>query len=298
MNRTGRRSIPVFKLVVLLASMAVAGVLTGCGASDHASDRASSGGASGAGGGRLTLSGASTAAPLVNEMARRYESRHPGVRIDVQTGGSSRGVADVRRGTVDIGMVSRPLGADESDLAAHRIAMDGVALIVHRDNGVSELTRQQIVDIYTGRIDNWSAVGRSSAPAAITVVNKADGRSTLELFLAHFKLKREDVRADVVIGENLHGIRTVAGDPNAIGYVSIGTAEFERSNGVPIKLLPLDGIEASTTNVLNGTFPLSRPLNLVTMGKRSPLVDAFIALATSRDVNDLVKAQFFVPIAE
>jgi len=283
MNRTGRLD------VLLLSAIVIAAVLSGCGKSNRTSS-------SGFGDGRLTLSGASTAAPLVNEIARRFESRHPGVRIDVQTGGSSRGVADVRRGTVDIGMVSRPLGSDERDLTAHCIAMDGVALIVHRDNGVSELSRQQIIDIYTGRIDDWSAVG--GRPAPITVVNKAEGRSTLELFLAHFKLKREDIHADVVIGENLHGIRTVAGDPNAIGYVSIGTAEFERSNGVPIRLLPLDTIEASTANVLNATFPLSRPLNLVTVGKRSPLVDAFIALATSKDVNDLVKAQFFVPIAE
>jgi phosphate transport system substrate-binding protein len=282
MNRTGR-------LLVLLSAMAVGAMLTGCGASGSVSS-------GGFGEGRLTLSGASTAAPLVNEIARRFESQHPGVRIDVQTGGSSRGVADVRRGTVAIGMVSRPLGTDESDLTAHRIAMDGVALIVHRDNRVSELTRQQIADIYTGRIENWSAVGGPDAP--ITVVNKAEGRSTLELFLAHFKLKREDIRADVVIGENLHGIRTVAGDPHAIGYVSIGTAEFERSNGVPIRMLPLEGVEASTANVRNATFPLSRPLNLVTMGKRSPLADAFLALATSRDVNDLVKAQFFVPSVE
>jgi phosphate transport system substrate-binding protein len=282
MNRTGR-------LLVLLPAMAVGAMLTGCGASGSVSS-------GGFGEGRLTLSGASTAAPLVNEIARRFESQHPGVRIDVQTGGSSRGVADVRRGTVAIGMVSRPLGTDESDLTAHRIAMDGVALIVHRDNRVSELTRQQIADIYTGRIDNWSAVGGPDAP--ITVVNKAEGRSTLELFLAHFKLKREDIRADVVIGENLHGIRTVAGDPHAIGYVSIGTAEFERFNGVPIRMLPLEGVEASTANVRNATFPLSRPLNLVTMGKRSPLADAFLALATSRDVNDLVKAQFFVPSVE
>jgi phosphate transport system substrate-binding protein len=278
-----RRTVLVSMMSVVIAAVA------GCRGSSGASS------SNGFGDGRLTLSGASTAAPLVNEIARRFESQHQGVRIDVQTGGSSRGVADVRRGTVNIGMVSRPLTADENELTAHRIAMDGVALIVHRDNRVAELTRQQIMDIYTGRIANWSAVG--GTPAPITVVNKAEGRSTLELFLAHFKLKREDIRAQVVIGENLHGIRTVAGDPNAIGYVSIGTAEFERSNGVPIKLLPLDGVEASTANVLNGRFPLSRPLNLVTMGRRTPLVDAFIALATSRDVNDLVKAQFFVPVA-
>jgi phosphate transport system substrate-binding protein len=276
------------KLVMLLPAIAVAALLTGCGTTDRASGSV--------GEGKLTLSGASTAAPVVNEIAKRFESRRPGVRVDVQTGGSSRGVADVRRGTVDIGMVSRPLTADENDLTAHRIAMDGVALIVHRDNAVTELTRQQIVDIYTARIESWSAVG--GAPAPITVVNKAEGRSTLELFLAHFKVKREEIRADVVIGENLHGIQTVAGDPYAIGYVSIGTAEFERFNGVPIKLLPLEGVGASTANVLNGTFPLSRPLNLVTRGNRSALTDAFIALATSRDVNDLVKAQFFVPVVE
>jgi len=148
MNRTGR-------LIALLSAIAAGAVLTGCGGSAPAAS-------SGFGEGRLTLSGASTAAPLVNEIARRFESRHSGVRIDVQTGGSSRGVADVRRGTVGIGMVSRPLGSDESDLTAYRIAMDGVALIVHRDNRVSELTRQQIIDIYSGRIENWSAVGGAS----------------------------------------------------------------------------------------------------------------------------------------
>src|SRR5262245_18434879 len=281
------------RAIVLLTGITFGSVLAGCGTSNRTTDRAAS---SGFGDGRLTLSGASTAAPLVNEIARRFESRHAGVRIDVQTGGSSRGVADVRRGTVNVGMVSRPLTADEKELTAHRIAMDGVALIVHRDNPIAELTRQQIVDIYTGRIENWSAAGGSAAP--VTVVNTAEGRSTLELFLAHFQLKREEIRADVVIGENLHGIRTVAGDPNAIGYASIGTAQFERSTGVPIRRLPLDGVEASTANVLNGSFSLSRPFNLVMMGKPSPLVEAFMALPTSRDVNDLVKAQFFVPVAE
>ena len=73
---------------------------------------------------------------------------------------------------------------------------------------------------------------------------------------------------------------------------------IERTAGVPIKLLPLNGVEASTANVRSGRFPLSRPLNLVTTGQRSPAVEAFLALATSREVNDLVEGQFFVPVAE
>lgn len=248
------------------------------------------------GNGRITLSGSSTIAPLAGEIGKRFEATYPGVRVDVQTGGSSRGVADARRGTVNIGMVSRALGPGEDDLTAHRIAMDGVAIIVHASNAATQLTDRQIVDIYTGAVTNWSAVGGASAP--ITVVNKAEGRSTLELFATHFAIARERIRASVVIGENLHGVRTVAGDPNAIGYVSVGTAEFEKAKGVPIRLLPMNGVEPTTSTVRQGRFPLSRPLNLVTAGPRTALVDAFLAMAASPAVADLVEGQFFVPAAE
>lgn len=250
----------------------------------------------GFGDGRLTLSGSSTIAPLVGEIAKRFEAAHPGVRVDVQTGGSSRGVADARRGTVQIGMVSRSLASAETDLTATRIAMDGVAMIVHATNAVGQLTDQQIVEIYTGKTTNWSAVGGAKAP--ITVVTKAEGRSTLDLFASHFRIDRTAIRAHVVIGENLHGVRTVAADPNAIGYVSVGTAEFERRNGVPIRMLPMNGVEPSTATVRDGRFPLSRPLNLVTIGRRTPLADAFMAMAASTAVADLVEGQFFVPVAE
>lgn len=246
--------------------------------------------------GRLLITGSSTVAPLVGEIAKRFESRHPGVRIDVQTGGSSQGIADARRGTADIGMASRALHEHERDLDAHAIAMDGITMIVHRDNPIATLTDQQIIDIYTGSIRNWRDAGGNNA--AITVVNKADGRATLELFLSHFRLKSADIRADVVIGDNQHGIRTVVGDRNAITYVSIGTAEFESDRGTAVKLLPMSGVEPTTANVSSGTFPLARPLNLVTHGERSPLVQAFLDFATSRDVNDLSEAQYFVPIAE
>jgi phosphate transport system substrate-binding protein len=248
------------------------------------------------GNGRITLSGSSTIAPLAGEIGKRFEARYPGVRVDVQTGGSSRGIADARRGTVHIGMVSRALHPDEADLTAHRIAMDGVAVILHASNRVAPLTDRQIVAIYTGAATNWSAVGGADAP--ITVVNKAEGRSTLELFASHFGIAREAITASVVIGENLQGVRTVAGDPHAIGYVSVGTAEFERSKGVPIRLLPINGVEPSAATVRQGRFPLSRPLNLVTAGPRTPLVDAFLAMAASPAVADLVEGQFFVPVAE
>jgi len=248
-----------------------------------------------AAGDRLVLTGSSTIAPLAAEVGKRFEKLNPGVRVDVQSGGSSRGVNDARAGLADIGMASRALTEAERDLQSYPIAMDGIGVIVHRSNPVQMLSDTQIVGIYTGRIGNWKAVG--GPDRRITVVNKAEGRSTLELFLQHFHLKNSDIKAQVVIGDNQQGIKTVAGNPGAIGYVSIGTAEFEETQGSPIRLLPMNGVAATVDNVRTGRFPLARPLNLVTKGAPAGVFRRFIDFARSEAVHDLVAAQYFVPLA-
>lgn len=242
---------------------------------------------------RLTLTGSSTVAPLLTEIAKKYESKHAGVRIDVQSGGSGRGISDTRQGIADIGMVSRALKPDEGDLTAHTVAMDGITLIVHKDNPVRELTSEQIVAIYTGKTTSWKDLGGKDQ--AIVVVNKAEGRSTLELFVSYFKLPSTDIKASVIIGDNAQGIKTVVGNPQAIGYVSIGSAEFEVAQGAPLRLLSLGGVEPNSTNLASGKFPLSRPLNLVTRGGAQGLARDFIKFATSAEVTPIIKEQFFVP---
>lgn len=270
---------------VFLASIAVVFAVSGCNSSNNNAQTT-----------KLTIAGSSTVAPLVAEIAKRYESKHQGVRIDVQTGGSSRGLADAESGLAQIGMVSRALKPKEKDkLQGFAIARDGISPIVNAKNPVKSLTDKQIVDIYTGKATNWNQVGGSNAP--ITVVNKAEGRSTLELFLAYFKLENSQIKASVVIGDNQQGIKTVAGNPNAIAYVSIGSAESEAKATNAIKLLPINGIEASTKTVRDGTFPLSRPLNLVTKPSPSGAAKEFIDFAQSSEVYDIVQSQNFVPIA-
>jgi phosphate transport system substrate-binding protein len=243
----------------------------------------------------LTITGASTLAPLVSELAKRFEERNPGVRVDVQMGGSSRGIADARQGVSDIGMVSRDLKPDEADLEGHAIGRDGISIILHQSNPVESLTSEQVASIYTGRVTTWKEVGGADTP--IVVVNKAEGRSTLELFLHQFKLKNSDVKAQVIIGDNPQGIKTVEGNPAAIGYVSIGAAEVAIQQGSSIKLLPMNGIAASTQSLRSGAFPLARTLHLVTRkGVRNELAERFISFAQSRDVHDLVEKQYFVPL--
>ena len=243
---------------------------------------------------KLTLTGSSTIAPLMMEFGRAFEKLHPHTRIDVQTGGSSRGIEDTRAGLADIGMVSRPLTNTEGDLIAHTVAYDGISLIINKTNPVSVLSDEQIIAIYQGKVNNWQTVG--GPDQEITVVNKAEGRSTLELFLKYFKLQNKQIKADIIIGDNQQGIKTVAGNLWAIAYVSIGSAEYEEQHGSAIKLLGVGGKTASTKSVKQGYYPLSRPLNIVTKGAPQGLKKEFIDFAQSSQVVDLVNQQYFISI--
>lgn len=240
----------------------------------------------------ITVSGSSTIAPLMAEIAKRFEAQHPGLRVDVQSGGSSRGIQDVRSGLAAIGMVSRALNPDESDLTPVTIAQDGI-LIVHADNPLQGISSEQVVALYTGRFNDWAELG--GAAGRVVKVHKAEGRLTLELFLKHLRLENADVRPDLVIGDNQQGIKSVAGNPLAIGYVSIGSAEYEAKQGVPIKLLALDGQAASTAALLAGSYPLSRELNLVVRGEPDANTQALLAFAQSSEVADLVNHHAFIP---
>lgn len=244
--------------------------------------------------GTITVTGSSTIAPLMAELGARFEQIHPGVRVNVETGGSARGIIDARSGQAHIGMVSRALRPDERDLTAHLLAHDGVAVIVHSETRVGQIDREDLVRIFTGRITNWRDVG--GPDRAITVVTKAEGRSTLEVFNGYLGITAQDVKASIVIGDNQQGIKSVAAMPAAIGYVSIGSAESAVAEGVAIRLLPLSGVPASSADIADGSFPLSRELNLVTGPSPEARVQAFISYCRSADARPLIEDAAFVPV--
>ena len=243
---------------------------------------------------KLIITGASTIAPLVSELGKRFEKQHPGTRIDVHTGGSARGLTDARQGLAHIGMVSEALTEeDQKGMQVFLIGRDGISIIVNADNPLDKIVRKQVVALYTGKIKNWKDLGGKDSP--ITLVHKAEGRSTLTLFLDYFGIDNKAVKADVVIGDDQQGIKTVAGNPNSIGYVSVGSTEQSIKQGVKVKLLILDGVKATSANVENGSFPWKRPLNLVTKGQPAGLTKQFIDFAQAKENYDLVRKENFVP---
>ena len=249
---------------------------------------------------KLTLTGSSTLAPLVSEIAGKFEKENSGVRVEVQTGGSSRGIRDVGAGTADIGMASRALKAGESKgMVTSTIAWDGVAFVVHSKNPVKSLTRDQLIGIYKGRINNWRAVGGKDAP--IIVSNRAEGRSELDLVADYFQMKTTEFEADVVDGETQQSIKTVANNENAIVYTSIGAARISISEGIPLKLLPLDGVSATAENVQAGLYPLARPLILICPEAgdsiSKSLTEKFIEFSLSSEQDDVTTGLGYVPPA-
>jgi phosphate transport system substrate-binding protein len=246
---------------------------------------------------RYLVTGASTIAPILQRVAERLEARDASLRIEVETGGTGRGIKDSKEGLSDLGMASRDLTEEERiGLNPVPIAHDGVALIVHASNPIEELTTEQVVAIYRGEIGDWSAVG--GTPGDITVVNKAEGRSTLEVFLDHFQLKATDIEADVIIGDNAQGVRLVSGDEKAIGYVSIGDAQRAVDSGVPIKLLRYRGVVPSVTTVSDGSYPIRRSLYLLFRGEPDVVGQEILDYLASEEGTLLVQELSFVPLGK
>lgn len=244
---------------------------------------------------KLTITGSSTLAPMIAQVGRKFEEEHPGVRVEVQSGGSGRGIRDARSGVADIGMASRALKPDETDGVEEVIvAWDGVAFVIHTDNPVSELSRKQLAKIYSGAVDNWKAFGGPDAP--IVVSNRAAGRSELDLVAKYLNLKKSEFKPDVIDGETQQSIKTVSTNKNAITYTSIGAAQYAADNGEPLKLLPLEGTAATKETVRQGGYPLARPLILIARsGSSNRLMKSFLQFSNSSVIDSFAEGLGYVP---
>lgn len=243
--------------------------------------------------GKILISGASTMTPMMAAVGKRFSSMHPGVQIEVQTVGTAQGVENVTSGKADIGMASRALTDKESGLYSFAIARDGVCLVVHKNNPVRSLTNRQVSDIFTGQIDNWSKVGGRDAP--ISPINAMEGLGAVELFTHFFNIRYSAIKSPIVANNNLERVKVITENPNGIGYMSFGIAQNQADAGAPIKLLPVDGVAATTKNIRSGNYPISRPLLLVTKAVPAGLVKAFINFSLSSQITDIVLQHEFVP---
>ena len=244
---------------------------------------------------KLTVVGTHLFAPLVADIARRFESSHPGFTIAMNPDGVAKGLVDLRANVVDIVMMPRPLQERERDLFAYPIARDGVAIVVNRDNPLKDMTSNQMTSILTARYTNWKELGGRDARIKL---GWREGEGTTAFVLDLLKLKREQLGPRILLVHNDEAIRFAAADPDALVIASVSDAERSVQAGTRIKLLAFNGFTASTRTIQNHSYALSRPLMLVVRRLPEGRTKEFIDYAASKRVIDLQLKYGVVPYQE
>ncbi|WP_415930854.1 phosphate ABC transporter substrate-binding protein PstS family protein [Zhenpiania hominis] len=271
---------------VLVASLGLAG----CGGSDDSGSGDSGSAASGS----VVIAGSTSVQPLSEAMSEVYMEENPDVTVEVQGGGSGQGIKSIEDGIADIGSLSREVGEDEKGSISEEyvIAKDGVAVIVNADVNVDDLSLEQIKGIYTGEIKNWSEVGGDDAE--ITVVSREEGSGTRGAFTEITGVTVDDVdntTKDALVQPSTGAVKeTVSTTPNSIGYVSLGSLDDS------VKVLTVEGVEATSENVVSGDYKIQRPFVYVVGSEVSETAQAFIDFAMSDEGQKIVEENDFIPV--
>lgn len=273
------------KLLAFGAAAAIAAGLAGCGSSTtetttaaatESSEAASTEAASEAPAsdlkGSISLAGSTSMEKLCEAMSESFMEKYPDINVTAEYTGSGAGIESLESGSVDIGNSSRNLKDSELESGAveNVVAIDGIAVIVDKDNTVTDLSSEELAKIYKGEVTNWKDLGGKDE--SIVVIGRENGSGTRTAFEELLKL--EDACKYAQELDSTGGVLAkVASTPGAIGYVSLDVVDDT------VQAVKLDGAEASEESILAGNYLLSRPFVMATMGEIS-------------EQNDLVKTWF------
>ena len=283
-------------LALMLSAALCVGMLAGCGGGTQGNTESPAGDSNSPAAespaneaqeisGTVNTDGSTSMADVMAAFQESFGDMYPDVTVNYSGTGSGSGITNVLAGTVDIGLSSRALTDEEKAEGAveNIVALDGVAIVVHPENTVTDLTIEQIAQIYTGEITNWSELGGADAPIAVIGRDAASGtRGAFEEIVGvedACQYTNEYESTGEVIG-------SVAGNPNAIGYASLSAVDES------VVAVEVNGVAPSEATVADGTYEIQRPFVMVTKEgtELSPAAQAFLEWAMSADAADEVEA--------
>lgn len=274
------RKFRVKKVVALFsAAMLLVGSMTACG-----SDKETNGGAGLSG--TITMAGSTSMEKFANALAESFMAKYTGVTVTAEFTGSGAGIESVTAGNVDIGNSSRALKDAEKEAGAveNIVAIDGIAVVVDPANTVVDLTKDQLVAIYTGTVTNWSELGGADEP--IVVVGREAGSGTRGAFEELLEIEDACVYANELDSTGAV-IAKVASTPGAIGYASLDAVNED------VTAVALNGVAATVENIKTGDYFLSRPFVMATKGEiseQSELVQALFEYLKSDEGKAVIEA--------
>ena len=230
---------------------------------------------------------------VIAALTEGFAEIEPDVTVSYDPTGSGAGITGATDKTLDIGLSSRALKADETGVTGTTVALDGIAIIVNADSKVADLTVDQIAQIFTGAITDWSEVGGDAG--TISCIGREAGSGTRDGFESITGTKDTCVLAQELTSTGAV-IEAVKGNPNAIGYASLSAVEGQEG----VKALTVGGVACTEETVLDGSYEIQRPFVLVTKEgtELSAQAQAFFDFATSTAANDLIKNAGAVPVAQ
>lgn len=267
-------------LPLVLSLILILGLFAGCGA--QGGDSA---------GGTVSTDGSTSMEKVIGALKETFEKQNDGITVTYNPTGSGSGITAVSEGSCDIGLSSRDLKDEEkgSGLKGTVIAYDGIAVIVNPENPVSDLTVEQIAQIYTGEITNWRDVG--GADGEIVLIGREAGSGTRDGFEA-ITNTAEKCRYRQELTSTGDVITTVAGNPNAVGYASLASIKDS------VKALKIGGITPSESAIRDGSYKIQRNFVLVTKAdaKLSDAAQKFFDYVTSADAAEIIRSAGAVPV--
>ena len=292
MKRTTKKAVSI-----LAASALLALTLAGCGndtTTDTASDTTEDTSASTLSG-SVATNGSTSMEEVMGVLTEQFTNDNPDVSVTYDPTGSGTGIEAAANGTADIGLSSRALTDEEiaSGLVGTEVALDGIAVIVNADSPVADLTVEQIAQIFTGEITDWSEVGGDAG--TISCIGREAGSGTRDGFESITDTK-DACKLDQELTSTGGVIEAVAGNPNAIGYASLSAVEGKDT----VKAVTAGGVACTESTVLDGSYAIQRPFVLVTKDGTtlSPAAQAFFDFATSKDAASLIQNAGAVPTAK
>ena len=273
-------------IAIVAAAVLAMGALTACGSSAQETTAAATEAATTAAeeiSGAVATDGSTSMESVIGILGESFMQLHPDVTFTYNPTGSGSGITAVQEGRCDIGLSSRALKDEETEagLKGETVALDGIAIIVNNENPVTDLTLEQIAQIYTGEITNWSEVGGNDEE--IVLIGREAGSGTRDGFESI--TGTEDLcqyRQELTSTGDV--ITTVSQNPAAIGYASLASVSDQT------KTLTVDGVEPTEDTVRDGSYKIQRPFVLVTRDGEalSAQAQAFYDYAMSADVADLI----------
>lgn len=247
----------------------------------------------------VNVSGSTSVARVMDVLAEKYNETHPETYIAVQGVGSTAGITLINKGVADIGMSSRYLTEREQGeaLTVTPIAFDGLAVVVNQSNPVQNVTREQLYDIYKGKITNWKQLGGADQKIAVVTRETSSGsRYSFESLLGLTKVVNgrlvSDINPDNLVVNSNSMVKTIVNhNKQAIGFISTGSVD--RS----IKAIQFEGVDASQKNISSGRYELSRPfLVLYKTGQLDKDSSEFIRYLKGREAKTLIAEYGYTPV--